>query len=228
MVLSMSEIFWLVAFPYLAVGLAVAVGIYRFVTARFTYSSLSSQFLESATLFWGSVPWHYAIILILGAHVVGWLFPQLWIDMLSGNRTYAIELTGVALSLLTIFGLGALLARRLLSARVRAVSMPMDVVLLVLLLAQVVLGAATAILYRFGGLWYPTTAGAWLWSLVTFSPNVQAVSALPLLVKLHIVGGFVLVALFPFTRLVHLVSAPIGYLWRPYQVVIWYRRGTRP
>jgi nitrate reductase gamma subunit len=224
----MSELFWFVAFPYLAVGLAVAVGIYRFVTARFTYSSLSSQFLESTALFWGSVPWHYAILLILGAHLVGWLFPQLWVDLLSGNRTYAIEVVGVGLSLLAIFGLGALLARRLLSARVRAVSTPMDVVLLVLLLAQVVLGAAIAILYRFGGLWYPATAGAWLWSLATLSPNVQAVSALPPLVKLHMVGGFVLVALFPFTRLVHLVSAPIGYLWRPYQVVVWYRRGGRP
>lgn len=224
----MSELFWFVAFPYLAVGLAVAVGIYRFVTARFTYSSLSSQFLESTALFWGSVPWHYAILLILGAHLVGWLFPQLWVDLLSGNRTYAIEVLGVGLSLLAIFGLGALLARRLLSARVRAVSTPMDVALLVLLLAQVVLGAAIAILYRFGGLWYPATAGAWLWSLATLSPNVQAVSALPLLVKLHMVGGFVLVALFPFTRLVHLVSAPIGYLWRPYQVVVWYRRWGRP
>ncbi|MCL5258869.1 MAG: respiratory nitrate reductase subunit gamma [Firmicutes bacterium] len=224
----MSELFWFVAFPYLAVGLAVAVGIYRFVTARFTYSSLSSQFLESTALFWGSVPWHYAILLILGAHLVGWLFPQLWVDLLSGNRTYAIEVVGVGLSLLAIFGLGALLARRLLSARVRAVSTPMDVVLLVLLLAQVVLGAAIAILYRFGGLWYPATAGAWLWSLATLSPNVQAVSALPLLVKLHCVGGFVLVALFPFTRLVHLVSAPIGYLWRPYQLVVWYRRWGRP
>ena len=224
----MSELFWFVAFPYLAVGLAVAVGIYRFVTARFTYSSLSSQFLESTALFWGSVPWHYAILLILGAHLVGWLFPQLWVDLLSGNRTYAVEVVGVGLSLLAIFGLGALLARRLFSPRVRAVSTPMDVVLLVLLLAQVVLGAAIAILYRFGGLWYPATAGAWLWSLATLSPNVQAVSALPALVKLHMVGGFVLVALFPFTRLVHLVSAPIGYLWRPYQVVVWYRRWGRP
>ena len=224
----MSELFWFVAFPYLAVGLAVAVGIYRFVTARFTYSSLSSQFLESTALFWGSVPWHYAILLILGAHLVGWLFPQLWVDLLSGNRTYAVEVVGVGLSLLAIFGLGALLARRLFSPRVRAVSTPMDVVLLVLLLAQVVLGAAIAILYRFGGLWYPATAGAWLWSLATLSPNVQAVSALPALVKLHMVGGFVLVALFPFTRLVHLVSAPIGYLWRPYQLVVWYRRWGRP
>ncbi|MHB8147530.1 MAG: respiratory nitrate reductase subunit gamma [Vulcanimicrobiaceae bacterium] len=224
----MSELFWFAVFPYVAVALAVIVGIYRFITARFTYSSLSSQFLESRSLFWGSVPWHYAIILILGAHTLAWLFPQAWIDVLSGNRTYPIEVAGVALGLLALFGLTVLLFRRLFSTKIRAVSTPMDVILLFVLIAQVGLGVTTAVLYRFGGLWYPATAGAWLWSLLTFSPAVQTVSSLPLLVKVHIIGGFMLVALFPFTRLVHLVSAPLGYLWRPNQVVVWYRRGGRP
>ncbi|TAM61060.1 respiratory nitrate reductase subunit gamma [bacterium] len=224
----MSELFWFAVFPYLAVALAVVVGIYRFVGARFSYSSLSSQFLESSRLFWGSVPWHYAILFILAAHTLAWLAPQPWIDLLGGGRAYPLEVLGVGLSLLSIAGLVALFTRRLLNPRVRAVTTPMDVVLLLVLLGQVVLGAAIAVTLRFGGLWYPATAGAWLWSLATLSPSLQSVTPLPMLVKLHAAGGFLLVVLFPFTRLVHLVSLPLGYLWRPYQVVMWYRRGARP
>lgn len=224
----MSELFWFAVFPYVAVALAVIVGVYRFRVERFSYSSLSSQFLESASLFWGSVPWHYAILFILTAHVLAWLFPQAWIDVLAGGRAYPVEVMGFALSLLATAGLLVLLARRLVVPRVRAVTTPMDVALLLALLAQVALGAAIAAVYRFGGLWFPATAGAWLWSLATFAPSTASMASLPLLVKVHAVGGFVLVALFPFTRLVHLVSAPIGYLWRPYQVVVWYRRASRP
>ena len=65
-------------FPYVAVALAVAVGIYRYAIDRYSWSSQSSQFLESKALYWGSVPWHYAILLILLAHLLGLLFPAGW------------------------------------------------------------------------------------------------------------------------------------------------------
>ncbi len=67
----------------------------------------------------------------------------------------------------------------------------------------------------------------WLVSLVTLEPRIEHVTALPWVVKLHMLGGFVIVALFPFTRLVHVVTVPITYLWRPYQVVIWNRRAAQ-
>ncbi len=67
----------------------------------------------------------------------------------------------------------------------------------------------------------------WLVSLARLDPQTQYVTSLPWVVKLHMLGGFLLIALFPFTRLVHVVAVPIAYLWRPYQVVIWNRRVRR-
>jgi nitrate reductase gamma subunit len=75
--------------------------------------------------------------------------------------------------------------------------------------------------------WYLGTAVPWLASLLTFGPKTEYVTALPWVIKLHFLGGFFIIALIPFTRLVHLVTYPITYLWRPYQVVIWNRRSTR-
>lgn len=86
-----------IVFPYLAVILAVGVGLYRYLTARYTFSSLSSQLLENGTLFWGSVPWHYGITLILLAHFLGWLFPGAATAILgNGVRLFLFEAAGLA------------------------------------------------------------------------------------------------------------------------------------
>jgi len=214
-----------VAFPYLAVVLAVLFGIHRYRSDRFSYSSFSSQFLENRRLFWGSVPWHYGIVIILLAHLLAALFPGTWAQLIASPvRLYVLEVTGLALALLTLLGLVLLILRRLNNARVFAVSSAMDWVLAVALLAQVALGFWVALFYRWGSDWFLHTVVPWLLSLVIFQPQIQYVTALPLVVKLHIIGGFIIILLFPFTRLVHLVTVPITYLWRPYQVVIWRRQ----
>ena len=225
---AMTDTVLFVAFPYVAVVLAVLVGIYRYVTDRFSYSSFSSQFLENRALFWGSAAWHYGILAILLAHLLALLFPNSWAVLIGKPvRLYALEVTGFALALLTIVGLALLIARRLRNTRVRMVTSPMDWLLLGVLLIQVALGFWVALFYRWGSDWYLHTAVPWLVSLATLSPEIQTVTALPAVVKLHMLGGFFVVLLFPFTRLVHLVAVPITYLWRPYQVVIWNRRPRR-
>jgi nitrate reductase gamma subunit len=217
-----------VVFPYVAVLLAVLVGIYRYVFDRFTYSSLSSQFLENRALFWGSNPWHYGVVIVLTAHLLALLFPGLWALLLGSQaRLYVLEVSGMALALLAITGLVLLIVRRLTNARITAVTSVMDWVLLADLLVQVILGFWVALVYRWGSFWYLQTAVPWLVSLVKFSPQVQAVTILPLVIKLHFLNGFLLIALFPFSRLVHLVTFPVTYLWRPFQVVIWNRRQVR-
>lgn len=217
--------FLFLVFPYLAVALAVSVGLYRYFRDRFSYSSLSSQFLEKEQLFWGSVPWHYAILLVLTAHLVAALIPGCWAAFLSEPlRLCVVELTGLALGLTALLGLVVLMARRGGNSRVAVVTTVMDWVLLVALALQVLGGVLIALLYRWGAAWYAQTAAPWLWSLATFRPDMQTIATLPLLVKFHFVNAFVLVALFPFTRLVHLATFPWGYLWRPHQLVIWNRR----
>ncbi|HEX7124822.1 MAG TPA: respiratory nitrate reductase subunit gamma [Thermodesulfobacteriota bacterium] len=221
----MVDLLLFAVFPYVAAALAVVGGVYRYANDRFSFSSQSSQFLENRALFWGSVAWHYGVLVILLAHLLALLFPGAWATLIASPlRLYALEVTGLALAVVTIAGLAALIVRRLSSPRAAAVTSPMDWVLLAALLAQVVLGFWVALFYRWGSDWYLHTAVPWLVSLVTFSPRIQHVAALPWVVKLHMTGAFVLLALFPFTRLVHVVTVPIAYLWRPYQVAIWNRR----
>ncbi len=209
-------------FPYIAITLAVVVAIYRYLSDRFSYSSFSSQFLENRQLFWGSVAWHYGILIILLAHVLAALFPSTWARLISHPvRLYVLEVTGLALAVVTITGLVLLILRRLTNPRVLIVTSGMDWVLLVALLGQVVLGFWVALFYRWGADWYLHTAVPWLASLFKLNPQIQYVTALPLVVKIHMLGAFLIIAIFPFTRLVHLVTFPIAYLWRPYQVVIW-------
>jgi nitrate reductase gamma subunit len=135
-----------------------------------------------------------------------------------------LEVSGLAFALLALWGLAALIARRLTSNRIRAVTSPMDWVLLVALLIQVIAGIWTALFYRWGSSWYTAFAVPYLYSLLSFRPDITLVENMPLVVRLHIVGGFVILLLLPFTRLVHLLAVPVTYLWRPYQVVIWNRR----
>ncbi len=214
-----------IAFPYAAVVLAVVVSLYRYFTDRFSYSSFSSQFLEGRALFWGSVPWHYGILIILLAHLVAFLWPGGWANLIaSPTRLWVLEMIGLALALSALLGLSLLTLRRLRSARILAVTSPMDWVLLAALLTQVTLGFWVALFFRWGSDWYLFTAVPWLTSLVKFSPETTFVTSLPWVVKLHMLGGFMIIAIFPFTRLVHIVTVPITYLWRPYQVVIWNRR----
>jgi len=214
-----------IAFPYAAVIVAIVMSIYRYADNRFTYSSLSSQLLENRYLAWASVAWHYSIGLILIAHVLAALLPGVWATLLGGRfRLYMMEITGMGLALMAIISMGLFIWRRLVNPRVRAVTTTGDWVLLVVLLLQIGLGIAVAFIYRWGALWYLRTATPWLESLVRLDPHIDYVTPLPWLIKLHFIGGFVTIALVPFTRLVHAATIPIGYLWRPYRLVIWNRR----
>ncbi len=211
--------------PYLAVAIAILGGIWRYRSDRFSYSSQSSQFLESRTLFLGSVAWHYGILLVLGAHVIALVFWSQWADLVSNpTRLYTLEVIGLAFSMLAFLGLALLIVRRLTVPRVKAVTTPMDWVLLVALATQVGLGIWIALGYRWGSEWYVHTAVPWLHSLIKLNPKPEYMASLPAIVKLHAVFGFFLIALFPFTRLVHVVTVPVTYLWRSYQVVVWNRR----
>src|SRR5690349_4953779 len=160
--------FFFIALPYLAIVLAIGVGAYRYLTNRYTYSSLSSQLLENRQLFWGSVPWHYGITLILLAHVLPWLFPQTAAAVLgSSTRLLVLELTGLALGFYCVFGIIVLIARRLPNdSRARAVTAPVDWILLLVLAFQVLSGVGVALFERWGSSWYLNTVVPWLWSLV--------------------------------------------------------------
>jgi menaquinol-cytochrome c reductase iron-sulfur subunit len=122
-----------------------------------------------------------------------------------------------------------LIARRIFDARARAVTTVMDWVLLADLLLQVAAGFYIALFHRWGTLWYQFTAAPWIASLFSLEPKIDMITPLPWIVRFHMVNAFVVIGLFPFTRLVHIFTCPVSYLWRPYQIAIWNREaGTRP
>ncbi len=225
----MASQFFYVALPYVATALAVVGGIYRYFGDRFSFSSLSSQLVEHRLLFWGVVPWHYGIIPLLLAHLLPLIVPGWWGVLLGGPvRLTVLELTGMALGLSSLAGIVVLILRRLANAKARAVTSVMDWILLALLLLQVALGVHIAFTYRWGSLWSLHTAVPWLRSLTFMRPDPGHVLPMPLAVKIHMANAFLLILLFPFTRLVHIFTFPARYVLRPWQVVWWNRRpGTR-
>lgn len=224
----MIDFIFYIILPYLSFILAVVVGIYRYFSDRFSYSSFSSQFFESKQLFWGSVPFHYGIVLILLAHFFAALFPRFWFNLIAAPfRLYAFEIIGMSLALFSIFGIFILVIRRLISFKIIYTTTIMDWILLGILIIQLFLGFWIAFNYRWGSYWYLSSVVPWLWSLVKFNPNIQYILPLPFIVKLHFILGFVIIGLFPFTRLIHIFTFPITYLWRPYQIFIWNKKTTR-
>lgn len=221
----MIDLLIFAVFPYVAVVLAISASLYRFFSDRYSWSAQSSQFLEGKALFWGSVSWHYAILLILLAHLLAFLVPQAWGTVLGAPiRLLFLEASGIAFGLITVAALLLLLVRRLANPRIGRVTTWLDWLLLLVLLLQVGSGVYIGVTLRWGGLWYLHTMSPWLWSLVTFSPAIDYPAVMPLVVKLHAVNAFILVALFPFTRLVHVISVPLAYVARSFQIVVWNRR----
>jgi len=119
------------------------------------------------------------------------------------------------------------MVRRHTSSRVKVVTTAMDWILLGFLLLQVTTGIDTALRYRWGSSWYASNAAPYLWSLLSLSPRPELIIPLPWLPKVHILSGFSVILLIPFTRLVHFLVVPIFYYWRKPQVVIWNRKGLR-
>jgi nitrate reductase gamma subunit len=221
----MFDLFIFAVFPYVAIIVAVGGAIWRFFTNQYTYSSLSSQLLEKRILFWGSIPWHYGITILLIGHLIGIILPFAVTAFNSiPARLYILEGIALSLGVLALVGLVVLIIRRSGNKRIHKVTSLMDAVLLLLLLFQVSAGITLAIIYRWGSDWFVHLTPVYFLSLGKFNPVIEQVASLPLLVKSHILNGFLLIALIPFTRLVHIFIFPIGYLWRPFQKVIWHSR----
>jgi nitrate reductase gamma subunit len=208
-------------FPYLAVAVTVVGAIRRFGAMRSTVTTFSSQLLEGRLQFWGSVSWHYAIILVLLAHLAAIFLPGAVGAVLSAPaRLLAVEVTGLALGVTALWGLVVLAIRRV---ALRGQTPWLDWLVTGLLLLQVATGLYTGWTARWGYGWFIHVATPWLGSLARLAPRVELMANLPLAFKLHALDAFVLLALVPFTRLAHLVVVPVEYLWRLPQLVVWRR-----
>jgi nitrate reductase gamma subunit len=218
-----NQLFFVVC-PYMAMLIFFLGTIMRYRKAPYTYSSLSSQFLENQRHFWGLVPFHYGIVAVLIGHIVAFLMPRQILDWDSRPlRLYILEISALIFGLLTVVGLIGAVMRRLTVSKVRVVTNGFDWVVLALLLVQTLSGVYVAVFHPWGSAWFAAAVSPYLWSLVRFNPDLGYMAMMPLGVKLHIVLAYAIIGIAPFTRLVHILVAPNPYLWRRPQVVRWYR-----
>ncbi|HHX91485.1 MAG TPA: respiratory nitrate reductase subunit gamma [Paracoccus sp.] len=220
-------------FPYIAITVMILGSIIRFERDPFTWKSGSSQMLRRRQFILGSVLFHVGILLILGGHLVGLLTPVAVFDMLGighgAKQIMAIALGGVA-GIMALAGGIILLHRRLNDLRIRANSTLADTGILILLMAQLVLGLLT-IFVSFGHLdgHEMIKFMNWAQGIVYFGADPAAhLVGVNWLFKAHILLGLTIFLLFPFTRLVHMLSAPLRYLWRPGYQIVRSKRGAKP
>lgn len=221
-----------VALPYAALVLFFIGTIMRYRQRPFSYSSLSSQFLENKHHFWAQVPFHYGLLVVLAGHLTAFLFPK---AILGWNaqpyRLIALEVTGLAFATLALVGIVNIVVRRLSNRKGKVTTTTADWIVYVLLVTQISTGLHIATSNPWGSSWFATIASPYLWSLATFSPEPGWMAPMPFTVKMHVTGLWALLAVFPFTRLVHVLVVPNPYLWRRPQVVRWYgivRSGQKP
>ena len=203
--------------------------IIRYRTRPFGVSSLSSQFLETRMLYWGSHAFHIGIVVLFFGHLIGFLFPGGVISFTGQpTRLLIIEISAFAFGLLSLFGIVTLILRRISNLKLQAVTSKMDVAVYVLILLQVLSGLWIAYFNRWGSAWFAISLAPYLKSLFLLNPNFEALAAMPLSIKLHVASAFVFIGMVPFTRLMHFLVFPFAYITRAYQYVIWnWDRKTR-
>ncbi len=212
-----------VALPYVAIVVFFVGIIYRYRTKGFTYSSLSSQFLEGRGMRLPVLLFHWGLLAIILLHLLIVLFPSAVVAWNSNPmRLLLHEILAFAFGLCALLGMVGLLIRRFTYPRLQPVTSRMDIAIELLLLTQILLGLWTALGYRWGSTWFAADLSPYLLSIVRGNPRIDVVSNMPTVIKLHVVGAFVILGLVPFTRLVHFLVAPLHYTWRSYQQVIWY------
>ncbi len=214
-------------YPYVAGAIFLVGSLVRFEREQYSWRSGSSQLLRRRQLMVGSVLFHVGILFLLLGHTVGLLTPHALYGLVitvPQKQMLAIVFGG-AFGLLCFVGLSMLLHRRLTDPRIRATSSTADVAILVLLWVQLVLGLLTipfSLAHRDGAVMVQLSH--WAQSVVTFQADAAShLAGVGWVFKLHIFLGLTLFVAFPFSRLVHIWSAPLGYLVRPYQLV--RRRG---
>jgi nitrate reductase gamma subunit len=212
-------------YPYVALSVLALGSIIRYDREPYTWRSGSSQLLRRRQLVWGSVLFHAGVLIVFFGHLVGLLTP-IWIFDLIGishgfKQLMAIVVGGVS-GVIALIGAGMLLHRRVFDPRIRLTSSFADIAILALLFVQLALGLATIPLslshldgsemIRFM---------AWAQGIFTFDTGAAYyIADVNPIFKLHLFLGLTIFLVFPFTRLVHMLSAPVRYIWRPgYQVV---------
>lgn len=226
----MTNFLWVI-FPYLCLATFVVGHAWRYRYDKFGWTTRSSQLYEDRLLRLGSPLFHFGMLGVVGGHIIGLLVPKSWTDGLGlSDHTYHLVavIGGLIAGTMALAGLVILIYRRRTVGPVFSATTTMDKVMYVFLGAAIVLGMWNTVLGASGLEEYNYREGVSVWyrSFLAFAPQPELMASAPLGFQLHALVAFSLFALWPFTRLVHVFSAPVGYLTRPY--IVYRSRDARP
>jgi nitrate reductase gamma subunit len=215
-------VLWIIV-PYVAIATFVLGHVWRYRYDKFGWTTRSSQLYESRLLRLGSPLFHFGILLVIGGHVFGILVPEAATSA-AGISEHAYHLIAVVLGsvsgFMTVAGMAILIYRRRVTGPVFSATTRNDKAMYVLLAATIVAGLATTVLGNVLGHPhdYRLTVAPYFRSIFYALPDVSLITAAPIGFQIHVMLAWLLFAAWPFTRLVHVFSAPVGYLTRPYIV----------
>lgn len=211
------------AVPYAVIAVFVVGHLWRYRTAQYSWTTRSSQLLERKILRAGVLLFHFGLLAVLGGHIGGLLVPKPLTESL-GVTEHMYHVTAVVMGMLAgvtmVAGLLILAVRRVGNDRVRAASLTRDYVVVAALLLVVATGMFNTIGVQVLGTAhdYRETVSPWFRGILMLQPDPSLMVRAGLSFKLHALAAMSLFAIWPFTRLVHAWSVPIGFLTRPHIV----------
>ncbi len=215
-----ANLLWVIL-PYLAIATFVVGHAWRWKRDQFTWTTRSTQLLEKRWLRLGSPLFHFGLLAVIGGHVIGILIPEsvtAWLGISENAYRIFSATMGTLAGTAMLAGLAILIVRRLLDKRVAATSRQIDVAVMALLSLMVATGMWNTVVENLinGGYNYRETVSPWFRGLFLLNPQASLMTraAIPLSYQLHAIGGWLLIMLWPFSRLVHAWSVPIGYVFR--------------
>jgi len=217
----MSQFLWVV-FPYLCLTTFVVGHLWRYRYDKFGWTTRSSQLYENRLLRIGSPLFHFGILAVFLGHVMGLGIPKSWTERVGVSETMyhfmAVSIGAVA-GFATVVGMAILIYRRRTTGPVFSATTRMGKAMYLVLATVIVLGLANTVVANIVSHYdYREGVSVWFRGIFRFSPHPELMAAAPLSFQLHGLAAMFLFALWPFTRLVHVFSAPVGYLTRPYIV----------
>ncbi|GLY18798.1 respiratory nitrate reductase subunit gamma [Kineosporia rhizophila] len=220
----MDTFLWVVV-PYVCLTTFVAGHLWRYRYDKFGWTTRSSQLYENRLLRWGSPLFHFGMLGVVGGHVIGLLVPRSWTEAVGiSDHLYHLVavLGGLLAGIAATAGMLILIYRRRTVGPVFSATTVMDKVMYLFLAAAILLGMWNTIagsVFTIGGEYnYREGVSVWYRSFLAFQPDASLMADAPIGFQLHALVAFGLFAIWPFTRLVHVFSAPLGYLTRPYIV----------
>jgi nitrate reductase gamma subunit len=220
----MDVLLWVIV-PYLCLAVFVVGHVWRYRYDKFGWTTRSSQLYEDRMLRLGSPLFHFGMLGVVGGHVIGLLIPESWTDAVGVTPEIyhvAAVVGGLAAGIAALVGLAILVYRRRTVGPVFSATTTNDKAMYLVLGLTIVLGMWNTIagsIFNLGGHYdYREGVSVWYRSFLAFSPDASLMAEAPIGFQLHALSAFLLFAMWPFTRLVHVFSAPLGYLTRPYIV----------